>query len=161
MKKGVTLKLRGFLPHDGNVVLGDLGLHSRQLGDTGQVRLVRGRVQRSLAERADVRRFHIDDARDRVRGWSVLEAERALPGFATGGLGVDFELLTAVRCHLTFDLTLELLYPLLLARIFFEEMFDRGGLLLNYFEQVFQSPFLGHTLSLAIPALQSYLPPRR
>ena len=107
MKKGITLKLRGFLPHHGHVVLGDLGLHTGQLGDPRQVRLVRRSIQRRLAGRADVRWFHVDDARDTVTRWSVLESEGPMSGSSTGWLRVRFGRLAAVRCDVAFDLPLE------------------------------------------------------
>jgi hypothetical protein len=126
MKKGITLKLRGFLPHHRHVVLGDLGREPGQLCDPRQVRLVRPTVQRRLARRADVRWFHVDDARDGVTRWSVLEGKRALPGSAPGGLRVGLGRLAAVRRDVAFDLPFQLLNALLQAGILFGQQLDLG-----------------------------------
>jgi len=116
---------------DGHVVLGDLRLHRRQLGDERQIRLVRLTIQRRLAERAVVRGFHVNDARDRVTRWSLLEGERPLPRSSTGWFRVSLGRLAAVRRHVSLDLPLKLLYALLQAGILFNQELDLCGLLGN------------------------------
>ena len=152
-------------PRHGHVVLGDLGLHAGQLGDPGRVRLVRRSIQRRLTGRADVRWFHVDDARDRVTRWSVLESEGPMSGSSTGWLRVCFGRLAAVRCDVAFDLPLEVLNALLQARVLFDDQLDLGrllavllnqegdlsGLLSVQLEQCLASRLLCHTVSLPNP----------
>ena len=88
----------------------------------------------------------------------MLEEKRTLSRSAPGGLGVGLGRLAAVGRDVPFDLPLELLNPLLLASILFNEQFDLGSqfavlrdqegnlrcLVSKLLGQLFASPFLRH-----------------